>query len=89
MIEVGKTIDLALKLHPETEEIIIIARTEGITRRLNDERYRAAARDVEGRVQVTFWNDLSLQELKPHLLGTGPGQLVFLGSELKTDPARF
>lgn len=84
MPEVGKTIDLALKLHPGTEEIIFIGRTEGDTGLSNDELFHSAARKFEGLLTVTFWNDVPLEELQGRLPKLGAGSLVFIGSEIKT-----
>jgi len=83
--EIGKTVDIALKLHPDTEEIIFIGRTNIVTGQLNDQMFRAAAQALAGQVKVTFSNDLSLQELKTRTKRVGPGRIVFLGTELKTD----
>ncbi len=82
--EVGKTIDLALKLHPGIEEIIFIGRTDVVSEKLNDKMYRAAAREFEGRVTVRFWNDLPLEELQARLHRLGPDRIVFSGGVVKT-----
>ena len=84
MPEVGKTIALALNLHPQTEEIIVIGRTEWATGPLNYEPFHAAARDLEGTIPVTFWNDVPLEELQSRLPRLGTHHLVFLASEVKT-----
>ena len=57
-----QTLDLALKLHPGTEQVFIISGTPE-----HDKRFETAARqelyDYENRVRITYLTDLPLNEL--------------------------
>lgn len=71
-------IELALRLHPETEEIIAINSTRDLTGREIRKLFLADIPEFQDRVRFTLWDDLSLQEIQARLTRLPPGRLVFL-----------
>ena len=71
-----KTLDLALKLHPDTEQVSIVSGT--MTR---DKSYEKAARSqldgYQSKAAITYLTDLALEELKVRL-GNLPARSIVL-----------
>jgi ABC-type uncharacterized transport system substrate-binding protein len=57
-----QTLELALRLHPQTQHVFVVSGTLE-----HDKRFEAVAReqlrDYEGKVQITYLTDLSAEEL--------------------------
>ena len=62
-IDPRATLDLILRLQPEVRRVIVIGGTAEVDRHVI-QRVRDAARPVKGRIEVTFWDNLSMAELR-------------------------
>ncbi|WP_432821765.1 ATP-binding protein [Trichloromonas sp.] len=74
------TLQVALELHPETEEVIVIGNTLELTGRLTKERILSYLPEFENRVRFSFWDNLEVEELTARLAGLTSGQIVLLSS---------
>jgi len=74
----AKTISLAIELHPDTRELVFIGETETDTGRMNLLSLKKVTEDLEKKVDVVFWNDQTLPELKNRLQTLVSGQVIFL-----------
>ena len=77
-VSVVETIALALRLHPQTKEVIVIGRTTVAADRANRESFAAALPGLPTQLKVTFWDDLPLSELQTRLERLEEGAVVFL-----------
>lgn len=75
---IAETIELALRLHPGTDEIVVINRPNNLTGQSTRALLDEAAARFDAQVQFRFWDDLSWNELKSRLTELRPGQLVLL-----------
>lgn len=70
-----KTVDLALKLHPETKELVVISGTPE-----HDKRFETVAREelagYENRVRITYLTDLPVSELVNRVKEFRQGSLI-------------
>jgi PAS domain S-box-containing protein len=57
------TLDLILLLQPEVRRVIVIGGTAEVDRRVI-QRVREAAQPLKGRIEVAFWDNLSMAELR-------------------------
>lgn len=73
-----ETIELALRLHPETEAIVAINSTKDVTGREVRELFLAAMSGFQDRVRVDSWDDLPVEELQAKLSRLPESHLVFL-----------
>lgn len=73
----GETFELALRLHPETKEIVIIGNTQNPSDKENREVILPVLQKLE-RIQFRFWDDFSLDELTEKLGRLRKGSLVFI-----------
>jgi PAS domain S-box-containing protein len=83
-----ETVDLALRLHPGTGEIVVIGRTSVAADRANRDSVTAVLPGLSSRVKVTFWDDLPLPELKARLEKLGSGSIVFLNGLITDEKGR-
>lgn len=72
-----ETVELALRFHPATRELIFIGRTEDPSEALTREALLQLAASFPQGPRFTFWDDLAAEELRPRLSQLQPGQLVF------------
>src|SRR5262249_27693542 len=57
-----RTLDLALTLHPDTKEVLVIASTPGGSK-LNERIFRRQLQGFDQRVKFTYLSDLPLDQL--------------------------
>ena len=74
------TIEEALRLHPDTRELIFIGRTLDTTGRIITRQLQALAPAFSSRAAVIFWNDLDVGALQQRLRRLQSGALVFLAT---------
>ena len=70
-----KTLDLALRLHPRTEQVFVITGTLEQDKRL-EIHAQEELQALESRVQVTYLTDLSLEELLANMKSLPPRSIV-------------
>jgi signal transduction histidine kinase len=83
-----ETLELALRFHPQTREVIVVGRDDTLTERLVLEDQAKALRALEGRVRATFWLNLPAEELQARLPQLGEGQIVMLATTLRNGAGR-
>jgi PAS domain S-box-containing protein len=71
-------IELALQLHPEITEMVVINQSETLTGRANRALLDALLPRFQKRVRFRFWSDLSWRELEQRLVALKPGQVLLL-----------
>lgn len=74
----AETIALALRLHPDTNELIFVGCPNNLPGALAREGIVGTLSEFSGRVATTFWDDLHVEELKERLARLQPGRLVFI-----------
>ncbi len=74
------TLQVALVLHPETEEIIVVGNTREVTGRLMKERVLLFLPEFQDKVRFSFWENLAIDVLAARLTRLKPGQLVLVSS---------
>lgn len=84
-----ETVELALRLHPATRELVFIGRTEDPSEALTREALRQLAASYPQEPRFTFWDDLPAEELRPRLSQLQPGQLVFRIGSIKAGNGRI
>ncbi len=83
-----ENLELALRLHPGTREVVVVGRTDSLSERLISASIAVAARDIEAQVRFDFWNDLPVEVIQQRLAGLAGGQLVLLGTTLRNQAGR-
>ena len=83
-----ETLELALRFHPQTREVIVVGRDDTLTERLIFEDQTKALRSLEGRVRATFWLNLPAEELQARLPQLGEGQIVMLATTVRNRAGR-
>jgi signal transduction histidine kinase len=77
------SIDLILRLQPETRRIVVIGGTAEVDRGVMNS-VKEAARSFAGRVDFDFWDNRSMAELR-HAVGALPAQTAILFSRMFRD----
>lgn len=83
-----ETLELALRFHPRTREILVVGRDDTLTERLILEDQAKALRALEGRMRATFWRNLPAEELQARLAQLGEGQIVMLATTVRNRAGR-
>ena len=78
-IDARPTIELILRLQPETRRIVVIGGTTDVDRRVLD-RMKEAARSFNGSVVFDFWDNRSMAELHQSLSTLPPQTAVLFGT---------
>ncbi|MQA92121.1 MAG: PAS domain S-box protein [Gemmatimonas sp.] len=73
--EFAPTLDIALRLHPETRHVVFVAGTSKFDRRLT-ERAKREFQSYAGELEFTYLTDLSLEELLAELAQLPPRTIV-------------
>jgi PAS domain S-box-containing protein len=84
----ARTIELALRLHPETTELVVINQPATLTGQCNRAFLNALMPRFEKRVRFRFWSDLSWRELQKRLVELKPGQLLLLSDVVQDEQHR-
>ena len=79
------SIELILRLQPDTRRIVVIGGTAEVDRNVLD-RVKEAARSFSGRVEFDFWNNRSMAELRQGVSAL-PAQTAILFSRMFRDGA--
>ncbi|APG27773.1 hypothetical protein A7E78_07945 [Syntrophotalea acetylenivorans] len=74
----AETIELAMRLHAGTTEIVVINRTRHLTGEITKRVLDEVVSRFNSRVRFRFWSDLPWGELQNRLTELNPGQLVLL-----------
>jgi PAS domain S-box-containing protein len=74
-LEYGKTLDIALALHPETRNVFVVAGHSGQDRFLLSEADKEF-RKYQGRAEFTYLSDLAVEELRQRLATLPNGSIV-------------
>jgi PAS domain S-box-containing protein len=77
-----ETIHLALELHPDTAEIVVLGKTANGIDLASYEALRAIAPEFEDRARFIYWNDLPMQEVTSRLQQLTRGSLVFINGSV-------
>ncbi len=79
-----ETIELALRLHPGTEEIIFVGNNQTTSNQDKQNLQQTVLSEFRDQVKFKFWDDLPLSELTVRLRRLGRGSLIFING-LVTD----
>ena len=74
-LELTRTLDIALSLHPDTQRVVVVSGNSDQDRFLRDEA-QAAFREYETRVSFVYLKDLTIDELKRDLAALPPRTVV-------------
>ncbi|EAT17258.1 PAS domain-containing protein [Desulfuromonas acetoxidans] len=81
-LSVEETLDVALKLQPNSKELILIGSRLGATDlAINQDIERSLRRYGHG-LKITTWRDIPIEKLQKKVATLKPGQLIFLSSVL-------
>lgn len=80
-----ETLDTALSLHPNSDEIIIIGSDTSITAQAVNDTIDRSLSDIRQKLDITHWRNLSAESLQQRLSTLKPGQLVFLSTVITKD----
>lgn len=75
---ITETISVALQLHPNTKEIIVIGSTSTTSERSNLTMIEEALLNIPKKVLFTSWNNLSISDLEQRLTETAENQLILI-----------
>ena len=73
--EFKPTLELALRLHPATRQVVFIAGTSPFNR-FWLERARAELRELEGRVKIVYLTDLSIESTREEVSRLPPNSII-------------
>jgi len=76
-LEIRGTLDVALRLHPNTEQVAVITDLTRTGRALKA-KAEAAFRDFESRVKFQYLEDLTVDELEQKVAALPPRTIIFL-----------
>jgi two-component system cell cycle sensor histidine kinase/response regulator CckA len=82
---VVETVELALRLHPGTKNIIVIGRKSVAADKYNRDAFVASLPDLPSGIWVVFWDDFSNTELKTKLQKLSRDSVVFLNGLITDD----
>jgi PAS domain S-box-containing protein len=75
-LEIAPTLELALRLRPQTREVIVVSGSDRLGREWADTA-RADFQPFASRVKITFWSELPLAELTRRARTLSPDTVVF------------
>jgi PAS domain S-box-containing protein len=84
-IDARASLELILRLQPETRRIVVIGGTADVDRQVL-QRANAAAQSFKGRIKIDFWDNLSMPELR-QAVTTLPRQTAILFTRMFRDGA--
>src|SRR5258705_12030892 len=83
----GKTLDLALKLHPKTQRALIIVSTAERDKNFEAE-VRNSLEEFEDRVDLTYLTDLPLDRLLANVRSAGEGSIILCVRYSRNGPGK-
>ncbi|WP_321532713.1 ATP-binding protein [uncultured Desulfuromonas sp.] len=81
-LSVEETLDVALSLHPNSRELILIGSRLGATDLAINHDIESSLRRYSQGLKITIWRDIPIEKLQKKAATLKPGQLVFLSSVL-------
>ena len=75
-LDLARTLDVALSLHPDTESVVVVSGSSDEDRSLRAQ-VQNEFRRYEDRVRFRYVDDLTMDELKTRLAGLPPKTIVF------------
>jgi PAS domain S-box-containing protein len=87
-VSIVETVDLALRLHPETREIIVIGRASVAADKYNRDSVVASLPRLPHQLEVTFWDDLPVPQLRARLEKLKKSSLIFLNGLIRDQTGR-
>ncbi len=85
---VRENLELALRLHPRTREIVVIGSTQDVSGRLIQGQFLEGSADLADKVKFIFWNDLPWEEIEQALPTLPEESLIFLTSVVREHSGR-
>lgn len=85
---VQETLELALQLHPQTQQVIVIGSTQDVTGRLIQGQVLEGSTNLAQKVKFIFWNDLPWEEIEQSIPTLPSNSLVFLTSVIQERSGR-
>ncbi|MHB8975081.1 MAG: PAS domain S-box protein [Trichloromonadaceae bacterium] len=85
---VRETLELALQLHPQAQQIIVIGSTQDVSGRLIQGQVVEGSTDLARKVKFIFWNDLLWEEIEQSIPTLPSDSLVFLTSVIQERSGR-
>ncbi len=82
---IPETVDIALRLHPKTKKIVVIGQTKVLADKYNRDGFVAALPKLPRRLQVDFWDDLAVPELRARLKTLEDDTVVFLNGQIRDE----
>ena len=79
------TLELILRLQPELRRVVVVGGTTEIDRHVL-QRVREAAQSIEGRIEIDFWDNLSMAELRKAVIAM-PRDTAILYARMFQDAA--
>ncbi len=77
-----ETLDLALKLHPDTNRVVFVGQPHSEADRANDRTLRQIVANYPDLIQFDFWDNQPLEVIANQLNGLSRGTLVFINGSL-------
>lgn len=81
-LSVEETLDVALRLHPQTHELIMIGSSLGATDLAINQDIERSLQGYRDELKLTRWRDVPIEELQKRVAKLKTGQLIFLSSVL-------
>lgn len=85
---VRETLELALQLHPQTREVIVIGSTLDVTGQLIHGQFLQGSTDLANKLKFVFWNDLRWEEIAQTVPTLPSNSLIFLTSVIRDNSGR-
>jgi len=87
-VSILDTVDLARRLQPRMNQVVVIGRTRVAADRANRNSFVAALPSLPPDLKVTFWDDLPVSVMKARLEGLGNGTAIFLNGLITDETGR-
>jgi PAS domain S-box-containing protein len=87
-VSIKETVEVALRLHSNTREIIVIGRTTA-SDRYNRDAFIAALPGLPPQITVTFWDDLSAKDVSERLKKLDDKTILFINGLITDETGRL
>ncbi|MCA1796208.1 MAG: hypothetical protein LC645_01475 [Geobacteraceae bacterium] len=81
-LSVEETLEVALRLHPDTRELILIGSDLGATDLAINQDIERSLQRYSGKLKLSAWRDIPVEKLQNRVTELQTGQLIFLSSVL-------
>ena len=75
------TLELILRLQPGLRRVVVIGGTAEIDRQVL-QRVKDAAQSIKGRVEIAFWDNLTMAELRQSVTMLPPGSAILFARDV-------